>query len=155
MLNINEKAPNFKLRDKDGEIHELNKINSEYFVIYFYPKDDTTGCTTEAKEFTTNLEKFEELNTKIIGISGGDENSKKKFIEKYDLKILLLSDTHFDVCKKYGVYGWKNFMGNKFLGINRTTYVLNKNKKVIKVYGKVKAEGHSKEVLEFIRDERN
>jgi len=150
MLNLNEKAPNFKLKDKDGRIYELNELEG-CLVIYFYPKDDTSGCTTEAKEFSEDLDKFEKLNTKIIGISGGDENSKKKFIEKYDLKVLLLSDTYFDVCKKYGVYGWKDFMGKKYLGINRITYVLDENKRVIKVYGKVKAEGHSKEILEFLK----
>ena len=151
MLNLNEKAPNFKLKDKDGRIYELNEFDSNYLIIYFYPKDDTSGCTTEAKEFSEDLGKFERLNTKIIGISGGDENSKKKFVEKYDLKVLLLSDTYFDVCKKYGVYGWKDFMGKKYLGINRITYVLDENKRVIKVYGKVKAEGHSKEILEFLK----
>ena len=150
MLNLNERAPNFKLRDKNGDIHELNKINSEYFIIYFYPKDDTSGCTIESKEFSENLDKFEELNAKVIGISGGDEESKKKFIEKHNLKILLLSDPYFEVCKKYEVYGWKNFAGNKFLGINRTTYLL-ENKRVIKVFENVKAEGHSEEVLEFIQ----
>ena len=90
MLNLNEKAPNFKLKDKDGRIYELNELKG-CLVIYFYPKDDTSGCTTEAKEFSEDLGKFERLNTKIIGISGGDGESKKKFCQKYGLNFALLS----------------------------------------------------------------
>ena len=155
MLNINDNAPGFSLKDKDGKVHFLKSIDAEYIVLYFYPKDDTPGCTIEAKEFTNDLNKFEKLNVKIIGISGGDETTKKKFCDKYNLKILLLSDPDFSVCKKYGVYGEKSFMRKKFMGIKRTTFVIDKNKKIVKVYEDVKPEDHSKEILEFIKNEKS
>lgn len=155
MLQINDKAQEFALKNKDGRFHLLKNISAEYIILYFYPKDDTPGCTIEAKEFTNDLNKFEKLNVKIIGISGGDETTKKKFCDKYNLKILLLSDPDFSVCKKYGVYGEKSFMGKKFMGINRTTFVIDKNKKIVKVYEDVKPEDHSKEILEFIKNEKS
>jgi len=150
MPDVNEIAPDFELKDKDGKVHSLKKISAKYLVVYFYPKDDTPGCTIEAKEFNNDLKKFEKLNAKIIGISGGDETSKKKFCEKHSLKVLLLSDPDFSVCKKYGVYGEKSFMGKKFLGIKRTTFVLNRSNKIMKIYGNVKPEIHSEEVLNFL-----
>ncbi len=155
MLQINNNAPEFYLKDKDGKVHSLKDINAKYIVLYFYPKDDTSGCTIEAKGFTNDLNKFEKLNAKIIGISGGDENTKKKFCDKYNLKVLLLSDPDFSVCKKYEVYGEKSFMGNEFLGIKRTTFVINKDKKIVKIYENVKPEGHSEEILEFLVEIKN
>ncbi len=155
MLKINDNAPDFYLKDKDGKTYSLKNIDSEYIVLYFYPKDDTSGCTIEAKEFTNDLNKFEKLNAEVIGISGGDENTKKKFCDKYNLKVLLLSDSDFSICKKYGVYGEKSFMGRKFLGIKRTTFVLDKNKIIVKIYENVKPEGHSEEILEFLVEIKN
>ncbi len=155
MLQLNNQASDFSLKDRDGKLHSLNDMKAEYFVIYFYPKDNTPGCTVEAIEFTNDISKFEKLNAKIIGISGGDENTKKTFCEKHNLRILLLSDQDFSVCKKYGVYGEKSFMGKKFLGIKRTTFILNSNKKIIKIYENVKPEGHSKEILESIKNEKS
>ena len=155
MLQTNDNAPEFSLKDKDGKIHSLKNINFKYLVLYFYPKDDTPGCTIEAKEFSNDLKKFERLNSKIIGISGGDEISKKKFCEKHNLKVLLLSDPDFSVCKKYGVYGEKSFMGKKFLGIKRTTFVLDRNNKIMKIYENVKPKIHSEEVLNFLEGIKN
>ena len=152
MLKLNDKAHDFFLKDKSGKIYSLKDIKGDHKVIYFYPKDDTSGCTIEAQAFTRDLSKFKKINAAVIGISGGDENSKRKFCEKYDLKVLLLSDPDFSVCKKYGVYGEKSFMGNKFLGIKRTTCVLDKNDKAIKIYENVKPEGHSEDVLEFLKN---
>ena len=152
MLKEGEQAPDFSLRDKDSNIHSLSKINSDHVVIYFYPKDSTPGCTIEAQEFSKDIEEFNKLNTTIIGISGGDEKSKTKFCEKHDLKILLLSDSDFSVSNNYGVYGEKSFMGRKYMGISRWTFVLNKDHKIIKIYDKVKPAEHSQEVLEFIRN---
>lgn len=154
MLQIKDNAPDFSLKDKDGKIYSLEEINTKYMVLYFYPKDDTLGCTIEAKEFSSDLKKFEKLNAKVLGISGGDETTKKKFCDKYNLKVLLLSDPDFSACKKYDVYGEKSFMGKNFLGIKRTTFVINKNKEIIKIYENVKPGGHSKEVLEFIKNEK-
>ena len=152
MLKEGEQAPDFSLRDKDSNIHSLSEINSDYVLVYFYPKDSTPGCTIEAQEFSKDIEEFNKLNTTIIGISGGDEKSKTKFCEKHDLKILLLSDTDFSVSNNYGVYGEKSFLGRKYMGISRWTFVLNKDHKIIKIYDKVKPAEHSQEVLEFIRN---
>ena len=146
-----KKAPAFNLSDKDGEKHRLSAIESEYVVLFFYPKDNTPGCTIEASSFSKDMKKFAALNTEVIGISGGDEKSKTKFCEKNKLTNLLLSDTDYAVAKKFGVYGQKSFMGKKFLGIQRCTFVLDEKKKIIKVFDKVKPKEHAKEVLSFIR----
>src|SRR3989344_5487397 len=98
-----KKAINFLLKDKEGREHSLEDINSDYIVLYFYPKDSTPGCTIESQEFTQDLDKFRKLNISIVGISGGNEESKKKFCERYNLRIILLSDSDFSVSKKYGV----------------------------------------------------
>ena len=152
MIKVKEQAPDFSLRDKDGEIHSLSEVNSDYVIVYFYPKDNTPGCTIEAKDFSRDKKEFDKLNTTIIGISGGDEKSKTKFCEKQNLKILLLSDSDFSISNNYGVYGEKSFMGRKYMGISRWTFVLNKNHKIIKIYDKVKPGIHSEEVLEFIKN---
>ena len=152
MIKVGEQAPDFSIRDKEGDIHSLSEINSDYVVVYFYPKDNTPGCTIEAKDFSRDIRKFDKLNTTIIGISGGDEKSKTKFCEKQNLKILLLSDSDFSISNNYGVYGEKSFMGRKYMGISRWTFVLNKNHKIIKIYDKVKPGIHSEEVLEFIKN---
>lgn len=150
-LKENQKAPEFVLKDKDGGIHKLSNIKANYVVVYFYPKDDTPGCTIEANEFTSMLDNFKNLNTEIIGISGGDEESKKKFCEKHNLKINLLSDSNFKIAKKYGVYGEKSFLGKKFFGIKRTTFILDKNRKIIKIYENVKADGHAQQIFDFVK----
>ena len=152
MLKEGEQAPDFSLRDKDGKIHSLNGVTSDYILVYFYPKDNTPGCTIEAKDFSRDKEEFDKLNTTIIGVSGGDEKSKTKFCESQNLNILLLSDSDFSVSNNYGVYGEKSFMGRKYMGISRWTFVLNKDHKIIKIYDKVKPGIHSKEVLEFIKE---
>ena len=152
MVNVGEQAPDFSLRDKDGEAYSLSEVTSDYVIVYFYPKDNTPGCTIEAKDFSKDKEEFDKLKTTIIGISGGDEKSKTKFCEKQNLKILLLSDSDFSVSNNYGVYGEKSFMGRKYMGISRWTFVLNRDHKIIRIYDKVKPGIHSEEVLEFIKE---
>jgi thioredoxin-dependent peroxiredoxin len=147
----NKKAPEFKLKDKDSNYHTLNDFKEKYKVLFFYPKDNTPGCTIESKKFSALLPKFKKLNTKIIGISGGDEKSKTKFCDKQNLNLLLLSDTDFSVSKKYKSYGEKSFIGRKYLGISRNTFILDKNNNIIKIYEKVKPLTHPKEVLDFIK----
>ena len=151
-LKLRSKAPNFSLKDKDGKEHDLSKIKASYFVIYFYPKDNTPGCTLEAKGFSKNLLKFKRKKIAVIGISGGDEKSKTSFCKKFKLKVTLLSDPDFGTCKKYGCYGKKSFMGRSYMGIFRKTFVLDKNRKVVKIYDSVTPESHSQEVLEFITE---
>ncbi len=146
-----EKASEFSLKDKEGKEHKLSDVKTKYLVLYFYPKDDTPWCTIEAKEFNKDLKEFSKLNSTIIGISGGDETTKKKFCEKHNLKIILLSDPEFKVSQNYGVYGEKEFMGNKTMGIQRTTFIIDKNHKIIKAFENIKPEGHSKEILNFLQ----
>ena len=152
-LKVGEKAPDFFLKDKDGKIYSLKDIKSDYVIVYFYPRDNTPGCTIEAKNFTTDLSEFKKLKTAIIGISGGDEKSKTKFCKDHNLKITLLSDPDFSVCKKYNSYGKKSFMGREFMGIFRNTFVLDKNKKIMKIYEKVDPKIHSEELINFIKSQ--
>lgn len=147
MLEMNKKAPAFNLSDKDGVKHALKDITSKYTLVYFYPKDNTPGCTTEGLEFSKLKSKLDAEGVTIIGISGGDEKSKTKFCDKHKFTITLLSDTDFKVSTKYGVYGEKKFMGRTYMGINRVSFLLNKDKKIIKVYNKVKPAEHATEVL--------
>ena len=152
-LKIGIKAPEFSLKDKDGRFHSLKNIKSKFTIVYFYPKDNTPGCTIEAKTFSNSLREFEKLNTKVIGISGGDEKSKNKFCEKHNLKLILLSDPEFKVSQSYNVYGEKSFMGRKYMGIFRQTFILDKDKKIVKIFEKVKPLKHVKEVLEFLKEQ--
>lgn len=145
------KAPPFELLDKDGVSYSLDSFKEKYLVVYFYPKDDTSGCTLEAKGFTALLKKFSKLKTAIVGISGGDEKTKAKFCKKYDLDVLLVSDPDFKVAKAYDSYGQKTFMGRKYTGVLRKTFVLDAKHKVVKIFDSVKADGHAEEVLEYIK----
>lgn len=150
-MKTGELAPDFALKDRFDKEHQLSKIKRTK-VVYFYPKDSTPGCTIEAKEFSSMLKDFEKEETTVIGISGGDNKTKDKFCEAYNLKHILLSDKDFKVSKEYDVYGEKNFMGKKYLGISRTTFILDENNKIIKIYENVKALGHAKEVLNFLKE---
>ena len=147
-----EKAPAFALQDKEGKTHALKDVKAAYTIIYFYPRDSTPGCTVEAQQFQKELGHFKKLKTAVIGISGGDEKSKEKFCSKNKLTFPLLSDPDFKVCKAYGVYGKKKFMGKEYYGINRVSFVLDKNKKVIKMYKTVKPLVHAREVLDYIKE---
>ena len=149
-LQPGKKAPSFSLSDKNGQTYSLKDLISDCLVIFFYPKDDTPGCTIESKEFTRALKKFKKLGVAVVGISGGDDKSKAKFCKKHKIKTLMLSDSDFAVSKKYGSYGQKSFMGRKYNGIFRMTFIVGKTSKVLKVYDQVKPEGHAKEVLEFL-----
>jgi thioredoxin-dependent peroxiredoxin len=151
LIPVGKKAPEFNLSDKDGNTHSLSSIKSKYIVLYFYPKDNTAGCTLEAQMFNRDLDKFKGIDASVVGISAGDQMSKTKFCEKNGLKFLLLSDTDHEVSKKYGTYGEKSFMRRKFMGISRTTYVLDNDRKIIKVYDKANPITNSGEVLEYLR----
>ena len=148
------KAPAFKLKDKEGKQWSLSDIKTDFVVLYFYPKDNTPGCTLEARDFNSDIPKYKKASATVIGISGGDEKTKTKFCEKHGLKILLLSDPDGSVGKKYGAYGKKKFMGREYMGFMRYTFLLNKKRKIIHVWDKVKPFGHSKEVFEKIKESR-
>lgn len=148
---LNSKALSFSLKDKDNKTISLNDIRSDHIILYFYPKDNTAGCTIEANEFNRMLPDFHKLNTEIIGISGGDSKTKQKFCSKNNLDLILLSDSDFKVSRKYGVYGEKRFLGKTYLGIKRTTFILDKDRKIIMMYENVSPLGHGKHVLEYIK----
>jgi len=146
ILKIGKKAPDFCLHDQDSEQVCLNDLKGKWVVLYFYPKDDTPGCTIEAKSFSKETPGFEDINAVILGISADDCGSHKKFAEKYGLNIRLLSDQEKKVLKKYGVWGKKVFMGRKFMGIKRTTYLINSESRISYIWENVNPEGHAIEV---------
>jgi peroxiredoxin Q/BCP len=149
------KAPKFKLEDKDGQEFGLGGASIDFTVLYFYPKDNTPGCTLEAQEFSAALKDFKARKTHVIGISGGDRKSKAKFCDKYSLAVALVSDTDFKVSKAYGVYGDKKFMGRSFKGIHRSTFIVNTSGVVVRTFPKVKPEGHAEEVLAALDELRS
>lgn len=150
LLKIGDKAPDFTLADKDQSKVSLKAINAAFKIVYFYPKDNTPGCTIQAKQFSKDLKKFKALDAEVMGISGGDAKSKTTFCAKNKLSVTLLSDTDFEVAKKYGVYGEKFFMGRKYLGISRVTYLIDQNNRIIKVYEKASPEENSSEIISDI-----
>lgn len=149
-LKIGQAAPRFSLKDKDGKPHKLGTAQAEYTVLYFYPKDDTPGCTIEAKEFSDAMKQFKARNVQVYGISGGNEKTKASFCKKHKLSVPLISDSDFKVAKSYGAYGTKKFMGRSFQGVFRKTFLLDKSGKIARVFATVKPEGHAEEVLEAI-----
>jgi len=151
MLKINSKAPNFKLLSTSKETYLLKNSLGKYVVIYFYPKDDTPGCTIETNDFNKLLSKFEKLECEIYGISKDNIKSHDKFRDKYKIKFNLLADEEIKVLKKYKVWGKKKFMGREFMGINRTTFLIDKKGKIIKIWENVKVKDHAKEVLNTLK----
>ena len=146
---ISKKAPNFKLNSTSGKIVELNKIKSKFVIIYFYPKDDTSGCTIETNDFNKLINKFEKFDCTILGISKDSLESHKKWSKKLKLKFELLSDENKSSLKAYKVWLKKKFMGREFMGTVRSTFVVEKHK-IVKEWRNIKAIGHAKEVLDFI-----
>ena len=150
MLKNNSKAPNFKLLSTTKEDYSLKDSLGKYVVIYFYPKDDTPGCTIETNDFNKLLTKFKKLECEIYGISKDSLKSHDKFRDKYKIKFDLLADEEIKVLKRYKVWGKKKFMGREFLGIIRTTFLIDKKGKIIKIWKNVKVKDHAKEVLDTI-----
>jgi len=146
-----KKAANFKIPSTDGKIFELNKIKSKYIVIYFYPKDDTPGCTIETNDFNSLLQKFKKLDCLVIGVSKDSIDSHQKFKKKYNVKFNLLADEKKDAIKGYKTWGKKKFMGREFMGLIRSTFVI-KDQKIIKEWRSVKVKDHALEVLNFIKN---
>jgi peroxiredoxin Q/BCP len=142
-------APDFIMRDAGGKTLRLSDLkDKKNAVVYFYPRDFTPGCTTEAAEFSRDYKKFADAGIEIVGISPDSEESHDKFRDKMGIPYPLVSDPDKDAAKAYGVYGMKSFMGREFMGVVRSTFLVNRSGKVIKVFRKVKPAGHSKEVLE-------
>ena len=147
----NNKAPNFKLPSTSKEIIELNMLKSKFIVLYFYPKDDTPGCTLETKDFNSLLGKFKRNDCSIFGISKDDLKSHLKFKKKYGVRFDLLADDKKDAIKAYKVWGKKKFLGVEFIGLIRSTFLI-KDKKIIKEWRSVKVKNHAQEVLNFIEE---
>jgi thioredoxin-dependent peroxiredoxin len=147
-----KKAPAFELSDADGKNVALKDlIAANNLVLYFYPKDMTPGCTTQACGFRDNIAPLKKLGAKVVGVSGDSSDSHGKFIAKYDLNFPLLADPGNKVCKLYGVYKMKSLYGREFMGIERTTFVIDKAGLVRRVFPKVKVNGHTEEVLEALK----
>jgi len=147
---IGKKAPNFKLNSTSGKVVELGKIKSKYVVLYFYPKDDTPGCTLETKDFNSLLAKFKKAKCEVFGISKDNLESHKKFKEKYNVKFELLSDEDKKSIKAYKTWGKKKFMGKEFMGQIRSTFLI-KDNKILQEWRNVRVKDHAKEVLNFLK----
>ncbi len=152
MIQEKMKAPDFNLLDEDGIPHTLSEYHRAPLILYFYPKDNTPGCTTEACSFRDDYSAYEKAKVTILGVSADSVKSHKKFKEKYQLPFTLLSDPEHTVCEAYGVWAEKQMMGKKYMGILRTTFVINKNGEIAKVFEGVKPSEHSKEVLEVVKN---
>ncbi len=151
MIEEGKKAPDFKLKNQDDKTISLSDYKGKNVVLYFYPKDNTSGCTKEACNFRDEFPKFKNINAVILGVSPDSAASHKKFAEKYDLPFNLLSDEDKNVLEKYDVWQEKSMYGRKYMGVVRTTVVIDENGKIKKIFPKVKVDGHNKEVLEALK----
>jgi len=154
LIEVGKKAPAFTLADQDGQKHKLGDYAGRYVVLYFYPKDDTSGCTKEACQFRDGLPGFEDVNAVVLGVSPDDEAKHKKFAEKYELPFTLLADPEKKVLEKYGVWQEKSMYGRKYMGVVRTTYLIDPKGKVAQRWDKVKVPDHAAKVLAAIEGER-
>ena len=150
MVEQGSKAPSFELMSDKGEKVSLKDLTGKKVVLYFYPRDNTPGCTKEACSFSENKRKLEKAGAVVIGISTDSVASHQKFKEKYDLSFTLLSDPDKEVVKKYGVWKEKNMYGKKVMGVERTTFILDEHGKIAHIFPKVKVDGHTEEVLKAL-----
>lgn len=151
MIEIGQPAPDVSLPRDGGETVTLSDLKPKAVVLYFYPKDDTPGCTKEAIAFTALRDEFAASGAVVFGISKDPVKKHDKFVAKYDLSIPLLSDEDSDVCERYGTWVEKNMYGNKYMGIERTTYLINGSGNIAEIWRKVKVPGHAEAVLEAVR----
>tara|TARA_Y100000590_G_C15690217_1_gene1003172 strand:+ start:80 stop:547 length:468 start_codon:yes stop_codon:yes gene_type:complete len=151
VLKEGNKAPSFTLPSDSGEKIKLSDFKGKKLIIFFYPKDDTPGCTKESIEFTEYLTKFSKFNTKVVGVSRDSIEKHLKFKDKHSLKVTLASDEDNKICTKYGVWKEKINYGKKYFGIERTTFLINEKSSIIKVWHKVKVKDHVEEVFEYVK----
>ncbi|MFX1595722.1 MAG: thioredoxin-dependent thiol peroxidase [Promethearchaeota archaeon] len=151
-LKVGNKAPEFTLPDKDKKQVSLKDFRGQYVILYFYPKDNTPGCTTEAIGFTGILPKLQELEAIVIGISPDSPESHAKFIENKDLKVTLLSDTEKVAIKAYGKWGMKKFRGKEYMGVTRSTFLIDPEGRIAHIWPKVSVKGHPEEVHKVLSD---
>ena len=150
MLKIGDKAPDFSLISDEGKNVSLKDLKGKKIVLYFYPKDDTSGCTAEACSFRDNIKVIEKKNAVVIGVSKDNTSSHQKFKKKYSLPFTLLSDENLDMLKDYEVWKEKSMYGKKYMGIERTTYIIDEKGKIQYIFNKVKVQGHTEEILKNI-----
>ncbi|MGH8050186.1 MAG: thioredoxin-dependent thiol peroxidase [Arenimonas sp.] len=151
MLKIGASAPNFNLKTETGNTASSASLKGQRFVLYFYPKDDTPGCTKEACSFRDNLPAFNKLSVPVFGISADDEKAHGKFVSKYQLNFPLLADPEHKTCDAFGTWVEKNMYGRKYFGIQRATFVIAGNGKIEHVWEKVSPEGHAEQVLAYLK----
>ena len=151
LVEVGSKAPAFALPDQAGNAHRLSDYNGKWVVLYFYPKDDTSGCTAQACAFRDALPDFSGLDAVVLGLSPDDEKSHGKFAAKYNLPFTLLADDNANTCNTYGVWQEKSMYGRKYMGVARTTYLISPAGKVAQRWDKVKVPGHAQAVLKELR----
>lgn len=151
VLTAGEQAPAFELLDNEGNLHKLSDYQGQTIVVYFYPRDDTPGCTTEACSFRDAYAEFREAGVEVIGISPDNVGSHSKFINKYQLPFVLLSDPEHRVCEAFGAWGLKKMYGREYEGVYRTTFVIGPDGVIKHVFENVKPADHSQEVLEVVK----
>ena len=151
-LKINDKIPTFTLSLSDDTLLDSNDLKKKLYIIYFYPKDNTPGCTNEAKDFSSLIEEFNKINVEVIGISKDSIKKHLNFIEKQDLKIKLGSDENGEVIEKFGVWVEKKMYGRTYMGIERSTFIVSSDGKVVEIFRKVKVKNHAQIVLEKIKE---
>ena len=154
MLEVGQAAPEFTLVDQDGTARSLADARGKWLVLYFYPKDDTPGCTKEACSFRDGLPRFEGLDAVVWGVSADDAKAHRKFAEKYELNFPLLVDPEKDVLQSYGAWVEKSMYGKTYMGVQRVTYVIDPAGKVARVWPKVKPEAHADEVAAALEELR-
>jgi len=152
LIEENKKAPAFTLPDQNGKKVSLKDFLGKKVVLYFYPKDNTPGCTKEACDFRDAIEDFKKIKAVVLGISPDSVESHKKFADKYNLPFPLLSDPEKKVLQKYGVWKEKSMYGRKYMGVERTTVIINEKGKIIKIFPKVKVKGHVDEVKKVLKE---
>jgi peroxiredoxin Q/BCP len=154
-LKIGKEAPKFCLPDKDNKEVCLKGFKGRYVILYFYPKDNTPGCTTEAIGFTGILPELQKLDAEVVGVSPDSPESHAKFIEKKNLKVILLSDVEKEVLKAYGKWGKKKFRGKEYIGVIRSTFLIDPEGKIAHIWPKVSVNGHPEAVKEILEELRN
>ncbi len=147
MLEVGKKAPDFTAKVQNGNKVKLSELKGSRVVLYFYPKDDTPGCTKQACSLRDGFAEFKKKKIKVLGVSIDDEKSHQKFIAKYDLPFDLIADTDKKIVEKYGVWGEKSMYGKKYMGTLRTTFLIDEDGKIVKIFDKVKVGEHADEVL--------
>lgn len=151
-VQIGKIAPSFNLPCDDKTLIDLSELRGKNVVLYFYPKDDTPGCTIEAQDFAANIEKFKKLDTVVLGVSKDSINSHCKFIDKYQLPFNLISDEKGELCNAYGVLKEKSMFGKKYTGIDRSTFIIDKKGNIAQIFLGVKVNGHVQAVLKFLQE---